>query len=395
VVHLLILCSILKPVLPTVAEGASSSSYIFLRRFVTTPNLPPSLRNSVQLQVDHAKIHLLIPPPLTLDADDIIATLRPHVQSGFSVVVRTTHIPVDPPTTAEQASLWSQTYWPCNFNPASQTIQKAPPLRVLRTTQAELDEPVRLESYFSLAHLAAAECVDGPFGRKVGAVVVDPVKEEVIAVAGDARWFGQSSDSVNGKSHGHSLLAEGRPEHHALMRAIAMVADKEARRQSPSESSSTNAGDEHITSRVSRALTPLEKFYAASPIPDIPLPHPQTPETEREIKFPPLQSVARPAAYLCHGLDIYLTHEPCIACAMAMIHSRFRVCVFRTRMPKTGGLCAEKESESAETGAGLGYGLFWRRELNWRVLTFQYQGQHQSESQQGENSRGNEAGFNA
>jgi tRNA-specific adenosine deaminase 3 len=351
---------------------------------VTTPKLPPSLRGSVQSQDDHAKIHLLIPPPLTLDPDGIIAALRPHVQLGFLVVIRTTYIPVDPPTTAEQAALWSQNYWPCNFNPASQTIQQSPPLRVLRTTQAELDNPARLRSYFSIADAAAVECVDASFGREVGAVIVDPIKAEVIAVAGDARWLGPSSDMVSRNNHCDGLLAEGRPEQHALMRAIALVGNKEAQQQNHSENSPPNEASDHITSLANKALTPLEKFYAISPNPDTPLPYLPAPETQTSIKRPPPQSSSRPNAYLCHGLDIYLTHEPCVACCMAMIHSRFHACVFRTRMPTTGGLCAEKASKTdAVDAAGLGYGLFWRRELNWRVLTFQYQGeQQQSDSEE-------------
>ena len=346
-------------------DGGLSNSYPFLRRFVTTPHLPPSLGDGVlESPDDHATIHLLIPPPLPLNSEDIITVLRPNIHSESLPIIRTTLVPLDPPTTVEQATLWSEQYWPCTFNPASQTIQKAPPLRILRTTQVELDKPANLKSYFSLAERAAAECADGAPGRKVGAVIVDPEKQEVIAVAGDARWYRQPHDPMTAENH-HHKLAEGRPEHHALMRAIAMVAEKEAQRRNDNENPSNTAAEEHTINLSGRAVTSFERLYAQAP-------HSRNnPNQSSQPGLPTPQSATRPDAYLCNGLDVYLTHEPCVACSMAMIHSRFRVCVFRRRMPKTGGLCAEKDDIGSD-GKGLGYGLFWRRELNWRVLTFQY-----------------------
>lgn len=344
-------------------DGEVPSSYPFLRRFITTPHLPLSLRSDVRLHAGHATIHLLIPPPLPLNRDDIITLLRSNILSESLPIIRTTLIPLDPPSTVEQATLWSEKYWPCTFNPASQTIQKAPPLRVLRTTQAELDESTNLKSYFSLAECAAAACANGALGRKVAAVIVDPLMQEVIALAGDARWYGQSHDPMTEAKH-HSKSIEGRPEHHALMRAIAMVAEKEVQRKNNEDLSNT-AAKEHTVNLGGKALTPTEKFYAHTP--------PSHNKVDRTLGsgLPTPQSGPRPDAYLCNGLDIYLTHEPCIACSMAMIHSRFRACIFQQRMPKTGGLCAEKHDRGSD-GEGAGYGLFWRRELNWRVLTFQY-----------------------
>ncbi|ERF77007.1 hypothetical protein EPUS_06875 [Endocarpon pusillum Z07020] len=355
--------NILKPVLST--DGRLSNSYPFLRRFVTTPRLPPTLGDGVlESPDDHATIHLLIPPPLPLNSDDITTVLRPNIHSESLPIIRTTLVPLDPPTTVEQAALWSERYWPCTFNPASQTIQKAPPLRILRTTQAELDKPANLKSYFSLAERAAAECADGALGRRVAAVIVDPEKLEVLAVASDARWYGQRHDPSTAENHHHNL-AEGRPEHHALMRAIAMVAEKEAHRGNDNENSRNTAAEEHTVNLGGRAVTLIERLYAQAP-------HFRNhPHQSLQPVAPNPQSAPRPDVYLCNGLDVYLTHEPCVACSMAMIHSRFRVCVFRRRMPKTGGLWAEKDDLGSD-GKGLGYGLFWRRELNWRVLTFQY-----------------------
>jgi tRNA-specific adenosine deaminase 3 len=67
--------------------------------------------------------------------------------------------------------------------------------------------------------------------------------------------------------------------------------------------------------------------------------------------------------YLCHDLEFYCTHEPCVMCSMAIVHSRFGRVIFKHRMPDTGGLCADGK---------LGHGLFWRKELNWTLLAWQW-----------------------
>jgi tRNA-specific adenosine deaminase 3 len=355
--HVLIrLCSILRPVIPVDVEG--TNSYYFLRRLLITPHLPYHLRQNIQQQDGYPTIHLLIPPPIPSMAEDIVNALKPHIEAEYLPVVRITKIPLDPPTSSEQAALWSKNYWPCTFNPASQTLQKAPPLHVLRTVQAGLNKEASLESYFGLANLAATKSVQFGIGRDIAAIVVDPVKEEVVAVAGDARWFGKSREVPIGGRDCNGL-AEGRAEYHALMRVIAMVADKDQRRRTGKKDSSSITATEQDNDLEGKAITPIEKLYAAT-----------NPEmlnyVDRFMDIPAPQPTERPDGYLCNGLDVYLTHEPCVACSMAMVHSRFRACIFQRRMPRSGGLCAEKYP------TGLSYGLFWRKELNWRVLTFQY-----------------------
>ena len=290
--------------------------------------------------------------------EDIVNTLKPHIEVGYLPVVRTTKIPLDPPASPDQAALWSKNYWPCTFNPASQTLQRAPPLDILRTVQAELNNQARLESYFGLVNLAVTDSAQLCLGRDVAAVVVDPVREAVVAVAGDARWFGKSGNVMIGEKYSTGL-AEGRVEHHALMRVIAMVANKDARRRTGRKDLSSKMVTEQDKDLEGRATTPIEKLYTAT--------NPEMSTYPDQLAdVPALQTTERQDGYLCNGLDVYMTHEPCVACSMAMVHSRFRACIFQRRMPRTGGLCADKDA------AGLGYGLFWRKELNWRVLTFQY-----------------------
>lgn len=89
------------------------------------------------------------------------------------------------------------------------------------------------------------------------------------------------------------------------------------------------------------------------------------------------ENALTPDGYLCLGLELYVTHEPCVMCSMAILHSRFDRVVFGERLPRTGGISAEMSKNVVDTNArnpddGLGYGLFWRPELNWKLLAWQF-----------------------
>lgn len=129
---------------------------------------------------------------------------------------------------------------------------------------------------------------------------------------------------------------------HAVQRAIAMVAKKRLRM------AGTNP-------------TLLDRSLFC----DVPL-------TASE-KNPYDQDNIAPSGYLCVDLDIYLTHEPCVMCTMAILHSRFRRCVFGKRMPSTGGMTADvAASDGTSPGKGLQHGIFWRpSELNWKFLAWE------------------------
>ena len=303
----------------------------------------------------------LLVPNTVVPWEDIRAIFEPHIDVEGLPRCFDAVVPRHAPLSAEQATLWSERYWPAIYNPAAQVMQDCPPLHHLRRTRTALEVPAA-DTYMELALTAAGQSTEYDHGRGVGAAVVEPDTGRIVAVAGDARWYTDETEVPIPED------CEGKPEWHAVMRVVAMVANKELRRRIAA-GGHLKFKDTCTESPAGISLTPIEGHYEEDEEPlrdltaglgNIVL------ENNTADTLPEKRTAPKGEGYLCSGLDIYLTHEPCVCCAMAMIHSRFRACVFARKMPGTGGFCAEPGKNK------LGYGLFWRRELNWRVMTFQH-----------------------
>ncbi|KAI1093797.1 hypothetical protein F5B19DRAFT_491116 [Rostrohypoxylon terebratum] len=170
-------------------------------------------------------------------------------------------------------------------------------------------------------------------------------KVEIVAIAGDARW------------HQHGCFDDtGNPMAHAPLRAISMVAQKLVRSENRDKS------EEQIME--------FECFQ------DKPL------LTDEQVVFD--IDHPSPDGYLCHDLELYLSHEPCTMCSMGILHSRMGKVIFRRRMPLTGGMTSEDRptgicGESGmckgegSCGGGQGLGLHFRKELNWTLFGWEFE----------------------
>ena len=344
--------SILRPILPT---SPLNRSFGHLRRFTVWKYIPDHIKAAYGNGDNAATagvVFLLLPPPLPLQPEQVIPTALESHCDGRKPRIFHTLVPTETPANQAQAKEWSVKHWPTVYNPASQPLTNAPPLATLRSTITELetDDARHVDTYMGLAKTIADESYSTGLGKRVGAVIVDPSKNSIVAVGGDRRWL------KDGMINGSALPAMGRPEHHALMRAIEFVAMAERNRRS------MKASNASITKEILGSLTASEVKHSMPPNPA------QATDEETLVdQMGALQvsSTPRAGGYLCTGLDLYISHEPCVCCSMAMLHSRFRTCVFESSMPGSGGLSGEQDT------GGLGYGMFWRRELNWRTLAFQ------------------------
>ncbi|KAI9754317.1 MAG: ubiquitin-like protein atg8 [Chaenotheca gracillima] len=257
-------------------------------------------------------------------------------------------VPALTPISEQQAQQMTEKYWPTIFRNSNPF---GPHPSIL--SRAEVDLSRHVGKWMNLAEQAAEQTKSAFHGEHVGAVIVSPgsgTQEAIAIVAGDARHSGPQPMVYERQNVGNVAA-------HATMRAIAMVARK--RRH-------VNTHLDDIREEYDQAKTDREH----SPL-DIPL-------TTLEKTYYEKTQMA-PNGYLCNDLDIYVTHEPCTMCSMAILHSRFARVIFGQRMPLTGGLTAETsrgelqtEPGNADIG-GLGYGMFWRKELNWKLLAWQWQ----------------------
>lgn len=270
-------------------------------------------------------------------------------------------MPLLAPTSQEQAQEWSKDYWPTFYrktNPFGAhpaTIQKAEDdLQGSTPSMMGVDEAMRL------AETAGRETQNRGYGTGPGCVVLERVENstQIVAVAGDARSKPVTPSTANetvvaGGCQGSNVMG------HAVMRAIGMIGRKRLRVASqPVSTRAAKAERTFETCGLGHDEKARDAFFL-----DLPL-------TPLEDKYFVEDNLV-PDGYLCLRLEIFLTHEPCIMCSMALVHSRVGRVIFLHRMPQTGGLTAELVRN--DTGpVGLGYGLCWRKELNWQFMCWEY-----------------------
>ena len=282
-------------------------------------------------------IYIIIGPESMVSRSDAVNALSTVEGLEADIFIHSVPVPMVAPTSQVQAAMWSQHFWPTVYR-KNNPLGPHPAMVARNTEEISADAAI----WMILAHHVAQTSKDAGHGEPIGACIVQRTEggATVVALAADARWHQQGG-----------LDGVGNPMAHAVLRAISMVAQKLVRAENRATDNKLQPIMEHEAFQDKPILADEKKVFEQE--------HPS------------------PDGYLCHGLELYVTHEPCVMCSMAILHSRMGKVIFRHRMPLTGGMCAEDRGRGhprlAGTDGGRGLGLFWRRELNWSLVGWEWE----------------------
>ncbi|KAL9078487.1 MAG: hypothetical protein Q9157_002608 [Trypethelium eluteriae] len=360
------------------------------------PSKPQGQNNATKQNIatnESSPLFLLACPASRVTREQLSSLLSSNVPSlPLYPEIHVVAVPALAPTSYEKAAMWTKAFWPTVYK---STNPFGPHPSVVSRAQNEVS--LNVEMFMGLAQSCGRVVSAAGLGERIGCVIAERdwhKKATVVAAAGDLRYANRKANMDDKEvCPGANVMG------HAVLRAIGIVSRKRReaaaaeRAQSDRPATPTvncatcshadltdffhcdicldGEGHDLLRCTVEKAQT---KPIAAESIPpetetdcgekdhfwDRPLP--DSPETHAYH-----DSRVDHRGYLCHKMEIYITHEPCIMCSQALLHSRFGRIVIGQRMPETGALTSETEGESA----GRGYGLWWRKELNWNALAYE------------------------